>query len=132
MEPSRSGDLQTTRVLVVEDEVLIREFIEDVLTGSSYQVVGVAAEGAEAVRLVASMKPEIAVIDITLRGDINGLEAARLMRADDADLRIIFISGSNDPEIYNNVNILKPAWFLPKPFLPKHLLASLDSSRGAE
>jgi DNA-binding NarL/FixJ family response regulator len=127
MVPSRSRGMKPFSLLVVEDEVLISDLIEEVLAGTAYKVVGVAAEGTEAIRLAANLKPEIVLLDIALKGTMTGLEAARQMREDHPDLRLFFSSGSSDPETRTKAEALRPSGFLSKPFLPRHLVAMLDA-----
>lgn len=74
--PDLSG---TCSVLIVEDEFLIAMETEAVLTESGYAVVGTAASVEKALRLLETMRPDVAILDVNLRGHSVSPVAARLM-----------------------------------------------------
>ena len=67
------------RILIVEDEAIIAQDIRGTLTKLGYEVVGATDEGQEAIRLAAELKPDLVLMDVRLKGPINGLEAGRLI-----------------------------------------------------
>src|SRR5262249_39645971 len=69
------------RVLIVEDEFAIGIDIQDQLTGLGYVVVGITAFGEEAVKLAETLRPELVLMDINLRGELNGVAAAEQIRS---------------------------------------------------
>lgn len=73
-----------TRILVVEDEQIVQLDLQNQLERLGYTVVGVASRGEEAVALAAELHPDLVLMDIHLAGAMNGLEAARLIRAKQA------------------------------------------------
>ena len=85
----RTSKLGTVRVLLVEDELLVRSLIKKLLeTSGNISVVGEAASGEEAVRLVKKRSPEVVVLDINLTG-IGAIEATRLLRRVDETVRLL-------------------------------------------
>ena len=78
-----------SRVFIVEDEVLVARDIKGRLEKLGYQVIGTAARGEDAVTRVLSERPDLILMDINLKGDMDGIEAADRIRAE-ADLPIIF------------------------------------------
>jgi len=66
------------RVLIAEDEAIIRMDLKDMLAAEGHEVVGEARDGAEAVELVRSLAPDVAFMDITMPG-MSGIEAARII-----------------------------------------------------
>ena len=82
------------RVVVAEDDLLVREGISSVLTGAGYEVVGRAGDPAELSRLVRTSAPDLAVIDIRMppTHTWEGLDAAREIRADFPAVGILLLS----------------------------------------
>ena len=75
-------DQRSTRVVVAEDDVLMREGIAGLLQRGGYEIVGQASDGSELMRLVRERRPDLAVVDIRMPPDhrAEGLDAARMIR----------------------------------------------------
>ena len=116
------------RVLIVEDEVLISDFIQTLLEDAGRcDVVGAAETGADALALAEATRPDLALVDIALRGSMDGIELATRLRRLMPSLRIVFATGSHDPATRARANVLAPHGFLKKPFLPDQLLSLLTA-----
>jgi NarL family two-component system response regulator LiaR len=80
------------RVLVVDDQAIVRRGVRALLdTEPGIEVVGEAGDGAEAVRLVERLRPDVALIDLVMPG-MGGLEAIRLLAEQDSGTRIIVLT----------------------------------------
>jgi CheY-like chemotaxis protein len=113
------------RILVVEDEVLVRDFIVDVLEEQGWVVTGAVGTAQEAIASVASDRPDLALIDIRLPGAIDGIELAhRLVRQ---GIEPIFASGSNDAATRARVAALGDGRFLSKPFRAEQLVEAIEA-----
>jgi YesN/AraC family two-component response regulator len=64
------------RILIVEDERIVATDLRQRLTSVGYTVVGMAATGDEAIRMVEETSPDLVLMDITLKGDMDGVQAA--------------------------------------------------------
>jgi DNA-binding NarL/FixJ family response regulator len=100
-----SEHMQTTapiRVFVFEDEWMCREAIQSVLqrTGGM-EMVGVAAHAAHAVKDVTALKPDVILMDIRLRGDIDGIQATELLARHCPDARVVIFTSFPDPDTLN-------------------------------
>jgi len=69
-----------TTILIVEDEILVAKDIRRFLHGLEYEVVGIAASGEEAIRLAVETRPHLILMDIRLKGDMDGITAAERIR----------------------------------------------------
>jgi CheY-like chemotaxis protein len=85
----------TPRILIVEDESLVAYNLARRLTRLGYTVVGRVPTGAEAIHCAMTLCPHVVLMDIHLRGDMNGVEAAQAIRAQ-RPIPIIFLSAYVD------------------------------------
>lgn len=120
--PDRSKPIS---ILIVEDEVLIASYIEEVLGELGFRVAGIAASGAEALSLAAESRPSLALVDIRLTGAIDGIELAQLLRQRFA-VPAIFLTGLIDTETAERAQAAHPLGFLPKPFLPSQVFNAIQ------
>ena len=112
------------RALVVDDELLIADYIASVLEEAGHTVVGMAATADQALKLLRETGADVALLDITLKGASDGVELARAIRREHR-LPYIFISGSGDPQTRQRAEDTNPLAFLQKPFKDAQLLAVL-------
>lgn len=107
------------RVLIVEDEGLVALNIEGTLTEAGFEVVGIVDTEDDAVAAAQQLRPDVILLDITLRqGD--GISAGRRIKQS-ADIKIIFVSGNSDPRTLAAADAVKPAGFIRKPFVTESL-----------
>ncbi len=125
MADSRCADTDETRILVVEDEPIVAEDIRLILQALGYLVVGVGATGEEAVTLARTLRPHLVLMDIRLRGNIDGLEAARQI-AEGQDLAIIFLTALHDDETLARAAQAQPYGFIIKPFTEHDLRSAIE------
>ncbi len=119
-------------VLVVEDDAAVRETTVRALAGGGYRVL-VAASGPEALALLerAGTLPDLVVTDLVMPG-MGGRELASALRARYSGLRVLFVSGYERDAVEPPPSAADPeAWFLPKPFTPTALLASVRAALEA-
>jgi serine/threonine-protein kinase PknK len=92
--PTPPGTGPAPRVVLADDDVLLREGIASLLDRSGFEVVGQASDGAELLALVRSAEPELAIIDIRMPPThaTEGLQAARLIREELPDTAIVVLS----------------------------------------
>jgi len=104
------------KVLLVEDQAIIRMDLEETIIQMGHEVVGMTAFGEEAVQLFEQLKPEIIVMDIGLAGEMDGIEAATII-SKKASCTIIFLTGNDDQDsLIRASRNVKPLAYLIKPF----------------
>jgi DNA-binding response OmpR family regulator len=112
------------RVLVIDDEDMIREIIKTVLTEAGYQVAG-AANGAEGLKLLESQPVDLIITDI-LMPEKEGIETIIETRKSHPNIKIVAISGGGRAHNFHPLKIASKIgadMTLPKPFEPDELLA---------
>ncbi|MDG1113349.1 MAG: EAL domain-containing protein [Pseudomonadales bacterium] len=114
-----------SRVFVVEDEVLVARDIKSRLEKLGYQVIGTAARGDDAVTRVLSERPDLILMDINLKGDMDGIEAADRIRAE-ADLPIIFCTAYSNDETLARAKVTVPYGYVLKPFDNRELEITIE------
>ena len=114
-----------SRVFVVEDEVLVARDIKSRLEKLGYQVIGTAARGDDAVSRVLSERPDLILMDINLKGDMDGIEAADRIRAE-ADLPIIFCTAYSNDETLARAKVTVPYGYVLKPFDNRELEITIE------
>ena len=103
------------KVLVVEDDKVILSIEKWRLSKLGFEVCGSAATGAEAMECVAKMQPDIILMDITLKGEMDGIETAGQIKKN-FNIPVIFVSSHTDEEILSRANAVNPDGFIKKPF----------------
>ena len=96
VQPEQAG----TRVVVADDDVLLREGLASLLTRSGYQVVGQAGDATSLLELVRSEKPELAIVDIRMPPayTTDGLDAAMIIREETPKVGLVILSAHVDVE----------------------------------
>ena len=123
-----SGSKRRSGILVVEDETLLASSIKDVLEESGFSV-AVASSGPEALSLAFADPPDLALIDIWLRGPMDGIEVACNLR-EQLGVPPIFLSGALDPHVVECARLARPAGFLHKPFRPSQVFNAIERALG--
>jgi CheY-like chemotaxis protein len=111
------------RVLIVEDEFLIASFIADLVEDAGHEVAASVTTGREALAHLVRGGLDLALLDIKLKGEINGIEVAQSARA--RSIPHVFISGSGDPATRSAAEATGPVAFLQKPVDQARLWAVL-------
>jgi len=106
--------VQQRRIVLVEDEMIVLEDLRRRLVGMGYDVVATAASGREAVEMASTHRPDIVVMDISLRGDMDGVEAAGRI-FDSTGIPIVYVTGLGDPETMQRAQLTPGFSFVLKP-----------------
>ncbi len=113
------------KILIVEDEMLIAANMSLQLTGLGYEVTGIVPRGEEALLRVKEHKPDIVLLDINLKGSLDGIETAVLMQQEQS-LPIIYLTANTDEVHFNRAKETNPYAFISKPY------KKLDLQRAIE
>ena len=116
---------QTTqrRVVVAEDESLIRIDIVETLRDQGFDVVGEAGDGNKAVELAFELKPDLMVMDIKMP-DLDGLSAAE--KISELKIPVVLLTAFSQQELVTRAAEVGAMAFLVKPFSPQDLLPAIE------
>jgi CheY-like chemotaxis protein len=117
------------RILIVEDEVIIAMEIESRLESAGYLVCGPVMTGEEAVSAAREKSPDLILMDITLHGTMNGLDAAARIQAEKS-IPVIFLSASVSDDILRQIREFRTGQYISKPFDETDLLSSVRRVLG--
>ncbi|HJV36452.1 response regulator [Geomonas sp.] len=112
-------------VFIVEDEAIIAADLAEKLTTLGYQVAGVAARGEEAVEKVCKLLPAVVLMDIRLKGEMDGIEAAQAIRKR-VDLPVIYLTAHSDAATLGRAKVTGPFGYLLKPFEEREVATAIE------
>lgn len=113
------------RILIVEDNGAARQDIQDALERSGFVVAGCCGPGDDVVRMAEEMTPDLILMDMSLQGDMDGVEAAGEIGRR-CDLPVVFLTDSADDEILHRTKELGPLSYLFKPVDHSELRAAIE------
>lgn len=119
------------RVLLVEDDKLLMLVSERLMDKLGYEVVGNAQTASEAVTAVRELDPDLVIMDISLNGEKDGIEAMADIRSF-SDIPVIFLSGSSDGESYDRAKETGFVDFLVKPVAAEDLVGPLNRAMNPQ
>jgi diguanylate cyclase (GGDEF)-like protein/PAS domain S-box-containing protein len=113
------------RILVVEDERLVAKHIENMVRGLGYDVAGVAATGEDAIRIALGTLPDLVLMDIMLRGDMDGIAASEQIW-DKAAIPVVYLTAYADEATLERAKVTDPFGYLLKPFEERELYTAIE------
>ena len=117
--------VEAVKVLVVEDENIVALEIKDRLKRLGYAVCGVVAFGEQAVEEAREKHPDLVLMDIRLKGKMDGVEAAGIIQRE-SDIPVVFLTANSDDPTFLRAKLTNPFGFVLKPFHERELKTSVD------
>jgi PAS domain S-box-containing protein len=115
------------KILIVEDEIIIAKDIENTLIKDGFNVVGFVSTGEKAIEEIQKTNPELILMDIKLKGKMDGIETAEIIK-NRFDLPVIYLTSYKDEKTLLRAKITEPYGYIIKPFDPKELKILIDIS----
>jgi PAS domain S-box-containing protein len=115
------------RILVVEDERIVARDLENTLRRLGYEVVSSASSSDDALRFASERAPDLVLMDIRIKGELDGVEVARLLR-ERIDAAIVYITAYADRDTLSGVCETEPLAYLIKPFRQTNLQSVVEIS----
>jgi PAS domain S-box-containing protein len=117
--------MSAPNVLVVEDERIVSLDLQERLAGLGYQLAGVADTGEEALALVADRRPDLVLMDIGLRGGVDGIEAADAIGRK-FQTPVVLMTASSEEATFDRAKRVRPYGYLLKPFADRELRVTIE------
>ena len=114
------------KILICEDELDTQEAIKNILSKRNYEVL-IAVDGKEAIEKAKELKPDLMLVDIRMP-QIDGIEVAKEIRKFDSNVKIVFITAFQSPEIQKEASKYNISDYIVKPASSEDILKAV---RGA-
>ena len=114
------------KVLIVEDEMIIAAKISMHLEQLGYEVVGILPRGEEAVVQCRQSPPDILLLDVNLKGNLDGVETAQLLLKEGIIIPTIFLTANSDQATFDRAKSTLPQAFLAKPYRKTELARAIE------
>jgi len=123
MTPSRR-----TRIIIADDESLIRRDLREMLVEQGYLIVGEAGDGRTAIEMARKLKPNLVIMDIRFEGDdFDGIEAARVLTAEDI-APVLLLSAYSQRDLVERAKDAGVVGYLVKPFSEADLTPAIETA----
>lgn len=119
-----ASTMDGAKVLVVEDEAVVALDLKDRLVDLGYSVPAFVSSGEEAIRRAAEEQPDLVLMDVRLKGEMNGIEAAEVIR-DRFNIPVVYLTAFADDDTLRRAQMTAPFGYLVKPFEALQLHATI-------
>jgi CheY-like chemotaxis protein len=116
------------KILIVEDEGIQAMGLEETLEQAGYQVVGIADSSEEVLEFVAASPIDLIVMDIHIKGEMDGIDTAKLVREERPEMPIIYLTAYMDQETIRRAAETSPAGYITKPYRQLQLLSNIEQA----
>lgn len=116
---------KATRILIVEDEPIVGADLKIRLTLMGYEVSGSVSSGEQAIAMAQRLRPDMVLMDIRLKGAMDGVEAARQLRAQ-SNIPVIFLTAYSEDATLERAKMAEPYGYLLKPFEDRELKTTIE------
>ena len=116
-------------ILIVEDERIIACDLQKDLENFGYRVSGIASNGRDAMTLAQKAMPDLVIMDINIKGNVDGVDLAKEMQ-NRFNISVLYITGCGDQATIDRVKETNPAGFLLKPFSQTEVRAAVELAMG--
>ncbi|MGH7661498.1 MAG: response regulator [Vulcanimicrobiaceae bacterium] len=117
------------RVLIVDDAVVMRMMIKDILSKNGFEIVGEAQNGAEAVEKYKDLRPDVVTMDMVMPG-VDGIAAVKQIVSVDPAAKILMCTSLGQEALLNEAMEAGAKSYITKPFQPSKILESLEKVLG--
>ncbi|HUO95643.1 MAG TPA: PAS domain S-box protein [Steroidobacteraceae bacterium] len=117
--------MSNERILIVEDEALIAEEIRERLSAANYTIVGTCDSGTTAIEQAGLVQPDLVLMDVRLKGQIDGIEAAEIIY-DRYSVPVVYLTAHSDQATLQRAKARAAFGYVLKPFTVENLLVAID------
>jgi CheY-like chemotaxis protein len=114
------------KILIVEDEIVVAQDIAKKLESVGYEITGIAASGRDAIQFAKNSPPDLILMDVRIKGELNGIETAIVIQGQlNRQLPVVFLTAFLSRE-FPYLKVVDPYVYLNKPFTERELLESIE------
>lgn len=117
--------MSSEKIFIVEDEAIVAESLNDHLESLGYTVCGQASSGEQALLNISKNKPDLVLMDIRLKGEMDGVESAKRV-SKLYGIPIVFLTAYSDSETLKRAKLVEPFGYLIKPYKVRELHTTLE------
>ncbi len=117
--------MKKLRLLLVEDESLVAKDIVNMVRGLGYSLLAVVSTGEEAIALAEKSQPDIVLMDIVLKGEVDGIEAARRIW-EEFSIPVVYLTAYADEATLQRAKVTEPFGYIIKPFDERELQTTIE------
>jgi PAS domain S-box-containing protein len=117
--------MEGARIVIVEDESIVARDLQHTLQRLGYRVAAIASSGEEAIRVVTKLRPDLVLMDIVLKGAIDGVEAGEQIRRQ-MDIPLVFLTAYSDDATMQRAKVTEPFGYVLKPFEERELHSNIQ------
>jgi CheY-like chemotaxis protein len=117
--------MRNTKIMIVEDEKIVALDIKDSLEHFGYSVPCMASKGEDAIKMAETYHPDLILMDIVLKGKMDGVETAKIIH-DNLDIPIIYLTAYSDEKTLQRAKMTAPFGHILKPFEERELRTNIE------
>ncbi len=117
--------MENITILLVEDDMIIAADISMQLTHAGYEVTAILARGEDALQTIAANRPDIVLMDVSLKGQLDGVETSQQIY-DRFQVPVIFLTANHDDDTFERARDTRPFAFISKPFKRRDLIRAIE------
>jgi CheY-like chemotaxis protein len=111
--------------MLVEDEIIVAADVKNRLENMGYEVLGIFDTGEEAIEKAGELKPNLVLMDIVLKGEMDGIDAAQEIR-ELFDIPIIYLTAYSDEKTLQRAKVTEPFGYVLKPFEDREIQSAIE------
>ncbi len=126
LRPQKEGVIKVaqTRVVIADDESIIRMDLKEMLNGLGYQVVGEAGDGRQAIQMARELKPDLVIMDIKMP-EMDGIQAARVL-TEEKIAPVLLLTAYSQQELVSGAREAGVVGYIVKPFRQDELMPAIE------
>lgn len=117
--------MTNTSIILVEDEIIVAADVKNRLENMGYSVLGIFDTGEEAIQKVGELKPNLVLMDIVLKGEMDGIDAALKIR-ELFNIPIIYLTAYSDEKTLERAKVSEPFGYVLKPFEDREIQSAIE------
>lgn len=115
------------RILIVEDEIILGMSMKQELMNMNYNIVDVVDTGEKSLKSANELKPDLILMDVTLKGEMDGIKSAKQIN-ENLDIPIIYMTAYTNDDVLNRVKKTKFYGYIHKPFSEKEVNTTIQTA----